>query len=288
MLDIKNRVIVVLGIAHQNGNEDWVILLGTAHSDQGEGNAALSSDPIEEVNANYILMDHFLLICSKHLHRGTQSDNAPSMTQSDQLSYSAIPEQHSKYHKNDTYNDMQQKIKRLQVQLGDQKGKSKDTPCVLDTLDPLFQKHENENVELKFQIRNYEKENAHLMAVYKNLFDSINSPILRKVLNNKDSLVLERVRYYVCTQSILGIPPSSSRPKLYAVTPLPKSTAIPKVGETNALSNQVTSNSVPSSQELKVMENDNVIAPGMFRIDPSNTSRENKFCLSTTLEQAFG
>ncbi|GJU01870.1 hypothetical protein Tco_1112208 [Tanacetum coccineum] len=72
------------------------------------------------------------------------------------------------------YNDMQQKIERLQAQLGDQKGKSRDTPCVSDTLDPLFQKLENENVELEFQIRNYEKENAHLKAVYKNLFDSIN------------------------------------------------------------------------------------------------------------------
>ncbi|GKD44241.1 hypothetical protein Tco_1268886 [Tanacetum coccineum] len=72
------------------------------------------------------------------------------------------------------YNDVQQKIKRLQAQLGDQKGKSKDTPCVSDTLDPLIQKLKNENVELEFQIRNYEKENAHLKAVYKNLFDSIN------------------------------------------------------------------------------------------------------------------
>ncbi|GKB27755.1 retrovirus-related pol polyprotein from transposon TNT 1-94, partial [Tanacetum coccineum] len=35
------------------------------------------------------------------------------------------------------YNDMQQKIERLQAQLGDQKGKSKDTPSVSNTLDPL-------------------------------------------------------------------------------------------------------------------------------------------------------
>nr|GEW76953.1 hypothetical protein [Tanacetum cinerariifolium] len=73
------------------------------------------------------------------------------------------------------------------------------------------------------------------------------------------------------------IPPSSSRPKLYAVTPLPKSMAIPKVGETNVLSNQVTSNSDPSSQELKVMENNNVIAPEIFRIDPHKTSRKDNF-----------
>ncbi|GJR34969.1 hypothetical protein Tco_1210653 [Tanacetum coccineum] len=35
------------------------------------------------------------------------------------------------------YNDMQQKIERLQAQLGDLKGKCKDTPSVSDTLDPL-------------------------------------------------------------------------------------------------------------------------------------------------------
>ncbi|GKB21239.1 retrovirus-related pol polyprotein from transposon TNT 1-94, partial [Tanacetum coccineum] len=72
------------------------------------------------------------------------------------------------------YNDMQQKIEWLQAQLGDTKGKVKDTPCVSDTLDLLPQKLENENVELEFQVRNYEKENAHLKTAYKNLFDSIN------------------------------------------------------------------------------------------------------------------
>nr|GEX51430.1 hypothetical protein [Tanacetum cinerariifolium] len=50
------------------------------------------------------------------------------------------------------YNDMQQKIERLQAQLGDLKGKSKDTSCVSDTLNSLSQKLENENVELEFQV----------------------------------------------------------------------------------------------------------------------------------------
>ncbi|GKA18726.1 hypothetical protein Tco_0698641 [Tanacetum coccineum] len=65
------------------------------------------------------------------------------------------------------YNDMQHKIERLQAQLGDQKGNSQDTPCVSNTLDPLSQKLENENVELEFQVRNYEKEIAHLKTTYK-------------------------------------------------------------------------------------------------------------------------
>ncbi|GJW26996.1 hypothetical protein Tco_0040807 [Tanacetum coccineum] len=71
------------------------------------------------------------------------------------------------------YNDMQQKIERLQAQLGDLKGKSQDTPCVSDTLDPLSQKLENKNVELEFQVLNYAKENEHLKTTYKNLFYSI-------------------------------------------------------------------------------------------------------------------
>nr|GFA26611.1 hypothetical protein [Tanacetum cinerariifolium] len=54
------------------------------------------------------------------------------------------------------YKDMQQQIERLQAQLGDLKGKSKDTSCVSDTLNPLSQKLKNENVELKFQEKHEE------------------------------------------------------------------------------------------------------------------------------------
>ncbi|GJV91966.1 hypothetical protein Tco_1539779 [Tanacetum coccineum] len=45
--------------------------------------------------------------------------------------------------------------------------------CKEYTLDPLSQKLENENVELEFQVQNYEKENEYLKTTYKNLFDSI-------------------------------------------------------------------------------------------------------------------
>nr|GFA82501.1 retrovirus-related Pol polyprotein from transposon TNT 1-94 [Tanacetum cinerariifolium] len=53
---------------------------------------------------------------------------------------------------NKAYKDMQQKIKRLQAQLRDLKGKSTDTACVSDTQKQLFQKLENANVELEFQV----------------------------------------------------------------------------------------------------------------------------------------
>ncbi|GKA82563.1 hypothetical protein Tco_0789311 [Tanacetum coccineum] len=51
----------------------------------------------------------------------------------------------------------------------------------------------------------------------------------------------------------------------------------PKVVELNDLSNPITSNSVPTTNESKVVENNKVITPGMFRIDPYKTSREVKF-----------
>nr|GEZ36011.1 integrase, catalytic region, zinc finger, CCHC-type, peptidase aspartic, catalytic [Tanacetum cinerariifolium] len=55
----------------------------------------------------------------------------------------------------------------------------------------------------------------------------------------------------------------------------------PKVGKTNALSKPVTSNSVSSPQEPIVVNNDKVIAPGMFRINPSKTSRKERHVLNT-------
>nr|GFC24782.1 hypothetical protein [Tanacetum cinerariifolium] len=51
---------------------------------------------------------------------------------------------------------------------------------------------------------------------------------------------------------------------------------LPKIGETNALSKPVTSNSVSTPQESKGVNNDKVIAPRMFRINPSKTSRKEK------------
>nr|GFC44314.1 hypothetical protein [Tanacetum cinerariifolium] len=56
---------------------------------------------------------------------------------------------------------------------------------------------------------------------------------------------------------------------------------IPKIGETNALSKPVTSNSVSTPQEFKGVNNDKVITPGIFRINSSKTSREEKHVPST-------
>nr|GEZ81269.1 hypothetical protein [Tanacetum cinerariifolium] len=160
------------------------------------------------------------------------------------------------------YNEMHQKIERLQAQLGDLKGKSKDTSCVSDTLNHLSQKLENENVELEFQVLNYAKENAHLKTTYKNLFDSIfvtqtqTKTITDSLQNKLHDTIYENAKLRV---------------QLFD-----------KVDETHALSNPVPSNSIPTPQESKVMKNDKVIAPGMFRINPFKPSREEKYVPNKT------
>ncbi|GJV83506.1 retrovirus-related pol polyprotein from transposon TNT 1-94 [Tanacetum coccineum] len=176
------------------------------------------------------------------------------------------------------YNDMQQKIERLQAQLGDQKGKSKGTPCVSDTLDPLSQKLENENVELKFQVLNYAKENAHLKTTYKNLFDSISvtraqtKTIIDSLQHKLHDTIYENAKlraqlFDKVSDQVDTTKGTSTNTKF----------ANQKVDETNDLSNPVTSNSVPTPHESKGVKHDNVIAPGMFRINPLKPSREEKY-----------
>ncbi|GJX46581.1 hypothetical protein Tco_0271771 [Tanacetum coccineum] len=162
------------------------------------------------------------------------------------------------------YNDMQQKIERLQAQLGDLKGKSTDTPCVSNTLDPLSQKLENANVELEFQ---------DLKTTYKNLFDSISvtraqtKTIIDSLQHKLHDTIYENAKlraqlFDKVSDQVDTTKGTSTNTKF----------ANQKVDETNDLSNPVTSNSVPTPQESK-----NVIAPGMFRINPFKPSREEKY-----------
>nr|GEX45487.1 retrovirus-related Pol polyprotein from transposon TNT 1-94 [Tanacetum cinerariifolium] len=164
------------------------------------------------------------------------------------------------------YKDMQQKIERLQAQLGDLKGKCKDTSCGSDTRNPLSQKLENENVDLEFQVLNCARENDHLKAKYKNLFDYMSVSLIQEGFCQKEN-----------TQDM-------SVNTKFAKQPIVEN--LPKVGKTNALSNPVTSNSVSTPQESKGVNIDKVISPGMFRITPSKTSREENHVPNTVRASA--
>nr|GFA48605.1 retrovirus-related Pol polyprotein from transposon TNT 1-94 [Tanacetum cinerariifolium] len=189
---------------------------------------------------------------------------------------------------------MQQKIERLQAQFGDLKGKSKDTLCVSDTRIPLSQKLKNKNVELEFQVLKYARENAHLKATYKNLFDSISilraqtKTIIASLQNELQSNIYKnaklRTQLFKKVSDQKDNTQDTSVNTKFAKQPIVES--LPKVGKTNALSNPVTSNSVSTPQESKRVNNDKVIAPGMFRINPSKTSRDEKHVPNTVSASA--
>nr|GEY44856.1 retrovirus-related Pol polyprotein from transposon TNT 1-94 [Tanacetum cinerariifolium] len=159
---------------------------------------------------------------------------------------------------------MQQKIERLQAQLGDLKGKSKDTSSVSDTQNPLPQKLENENVELEFQVLNYARENAHLKATYKNLFDSIfvsraqTKTIIASLQNELQSNIYKiaklRTKLFKKISDQKDNTLVTSENTKFVKQPIVKN--LSKVGKTNALSKPVTSNSVSKPQESKGVNND--------------------------------
>nr|GEY18117.1 retrovirus-related Pol polyprotein from transposon TNT 1-94 [Tanacetum cinerariifolium] len=156
-------------------------------------------------------------------------------------------------------------VERLQAQLRDLKGKSSDTLSALNTLDPLNQTLESKIVELEFQVVNYKREISHLKTTYKNLFDSISSNRAHAKLHD---LIYEnaqlRARVFENTSESMkntsgtSVTPHVDKPKLNAVTPLSK--------KLHAL---MPSHSVPQPREFNVMKHRNVIAPRMFKINPS-------------------
>nr|GEY06733.1 Gag-Pol polyprotein [Tanacetum cinerariifolium] len=105
------------------------------------------------------------------------------------------------------YKDMKQKIEWFQAQLGDLKGKRKDTSSVSDTRNSLSQKLEQENVELEFQVLNYARENDHLKATYKNL-----------VYNRRTKKIIETMNVSFDELLAMVFEQSSSKPRLNSMT----------------------------------------------------------------------
>nr|GEU41710.1 retrovirus-related Pol polyprotein from transposon TNT 1-94 [Tanacetum cinerariifolium] len=155
-------------------------------------------------------------------------------------------------------------IERLQAQLGDLNGKIKDTSCVSDTLNPLSRKLKNENVKLEFQVLNYAKENAHLKTTYKNLFDSISltrtqtKTIIAYLQHKLHDSIYENAKLRAQLFKKVSVQKDNAR-GTSTNTKFAKQSILkkpPKLGETHALSKPLTSNSIPTPQESKVVKND--------------------------------
>nr|GEU32145.1 retrotransposon protein, putative, unclassified [Tanacetum cinerariifolium] len=155
------------------------------------------------------------------------------------------------------YKDMQQKIEQLQAQLGDLK---------------------------EFQVLNYASENAHLKATYKNLFDFISVSraqtkiIIVSLQNELQSNIYKnaklRMQLFKKVSEQKDNTLDTSKNTKFAKQPIMDNS--PNIGEINVLSKPVTSNSVSIPKESKGVNNDKVIAPGMFRINLDKTFREAK------------
>nr|GEY55397.1 hypothetical protein [Tanacetum cinerariifolium] len=157
----------------------------------------------------------------------------------------------------------------LDPQLRDLKGKSSDTPSASNTLDLLNQKLESKIVELEFQMVNYECEISHLKTTYKNLFDSISSnrahaKLYDLIYENAQlrARVFENTSESMKNTSWTSVTPHVDKPKLSAVTPHSKK-----------LHASMPSHYVPQPREFNVVKHRNVIAPRMFKINPSQTPR---------------
>nr|GEV86625.1 retrovirus-related Pol polyprotein from transposon TNT 1-94 [Tanacetum cinerariifolium] len=167
------------------------------------------------------------------------------------------------------YNDMQQKVERLQAQLRDLKGKISDTPSASNSLDPLNQKLESKIVELEFQVVNYERKISHLKTTYKNLFDSITSnrahAKLRYLVYENTKL---RARLFKNTSESMNNTLRTSvtlhvdKPKLIAVTPHSKK-----------FHASILSHSVPQPIEFNVMKHRLVHADRYRRPQPKGNTR---------------
>nr|GEW42376.1 integrase, catalytic region, zinc finger, CCHC-type, peptidase aspartic, catalytic [Tanacetum cinerariifolium] len=155
---------------------------------------------------------------------------------------------------------------------------------VIDIRNPFSQKLENENVELEFQVLNYARENSHLKDTYKNLFDSISmsrtqtKTIIASLQKELQSTIYKNAK--LRTQLFKKVfdqrdnTHDASENTKFVKQPIVEN--LSKIGESHALSKPVTSNSVSTPQEPKVLKNNKVITPGMFRINPDKTSREEK------------
>nr|GEW75628.1 retrovirus-related Pol polyprotein from transposon TNT 1-94 [Tanacetum cinerariifolium] len=160
-------------------------------------------------------------------------------------------------------------VERLQAQLRDLKGKSSDTLSASNTLDLLNQKFESKIVELEFQVVNYERRISHLKTTYKNLFDSISSnrahaKLYDLIYKNAKlrARLFENTFESMKNTSGMSVTPHVDKPKLSAVTPHSKK-----------LHASTQSHSIPRPREFNVVKHRNLIAAGMFKINPSQTHR---------------
>nr|GFB57520.1 hypothetical protein [Tanacetum cinerariifolium] len=122
-------------------------------------------------------------------------------------------------------------------------------------------------MELEFQVLNYARENAHLKATYKNLFDSISvsrtqtKTIIASLQNELKTTIYKnanlRTQLFKKVSDQKDNTHDTSENTKFVKQPIVEN--LPKVGESHALSKPVTSNSISTPQESIGVNNDKVM-----------------------------
>nr|GEZ86971.1 hypothetical protein [Tanacetum cinerariifolium] len=286
----QNGLSVVPGIANQHGNGNVVAARAEGNSNGINGNLIrcynCQGEDHYASNCTVKPRQHDAAYLQKQIHiaqkeeawiqltskqastSGTQSDKAPvydtdgstkrvvkQKTTLDIHNWSSSSHQEiHKIVKDEIFpivNQVDARVQNFKIQFLKEAAKFfRDFKSLAKEADESLAKHKALELEIERLLRAVTKlhdtiyENAKLRA---QLFD--------KVFEHNDTTRGTSANIKFAKQSILEKPPSSSRPKLYAVTPLPKSKAFPKVGEMHALLKPVTSNSVPTLTVAKVMKN---------------------------------
>ncbi|GJW20495.1 retrovirus-related pol polyprotein from transposon TNT 1-94 [Tanacetum coccineum] len=251
-------------------------------------------DEIEEVTANCILMANL----QQALTSGTQTNKAPVYD-----SYgSAEVHEYENYYNNEIFNMFTQEeqytellepiSKPHKVQQNDSNvifavSSVEQSGGTVEQHPAIVQETQADESLVEHKALEYEIERLLKVVVSQDIMSIVqsNSVVYTSNLQTElDQCKYDKISYdkayndmqqkIVRLQSQLG---DLKGTKIYSVTPFPNSKVIPKVGKTNALSKPVTSNSAPSTRESNVVNNDRVIAPGMFRINHFTTYREKEY-----------
>ncbi|GJR85962.1 reverse transcriptase domain-containing protein [Tanacetum coccineum] len=302
IIENMNGLSVVSEISNQYGNGNVVTALAEGNGNgidgnpircyncRGEGHyasncttAADAHEETERVQVNCTLEDTLQQASTSR----TQSDNPPVY---DLDGSTEVPKDENCYD-HDISNMLTHEVQYTDLQT--------ELDCTKEKLENCINKKEKEYAVL-WEIIGME---VVISNVTSNTLDPV-SPKLEdeNVYEPKGTTNGTRTNTMFTKQTILGkLPSSAYKPKLYSVTPFPKSLVLPKVDKTNSLSKPVTSNSAPSTRESKVMQTVNVIAPRIFRVNNiaktrrphprrnSNTdrvpSKSKSSCLSNNFEK---
>nr|GEX28654.1 Gag-Pol polyprotein [Tanacetum cinerariifolium] len=250
----QNGLVVVPGITNQNGTGNVVV--ARPEGDLGE---------IEEVNANCILMANLQHASTS----GTQFDKAPVYDTDDSAKYTDLLEPilepqlvpHNDNYVTSVAPSMVQSEGTVETSSAPIKETRAHQEIVYRNLVDQVAQEADESMDkqksLELEIERLLKENVShdIMSIVQNGFVDVPSDL-------QTELDRRMIASSVKGSQGTSVTPQVDKPKLIAVTPYSKK-----------LHASILSHSVPQPSEFNVVKHRNVIDPGMFKIDPSQTSR---------------